>query len=352
MRTKIAFIGFGGVGQTLAKLILEQQEDLKSNYHIKPEIVAVSDVMKGSIYHPEGLRIDELLDCVEKHGNVEYYEDEPGLTKGWNSLETIKKSNADLIVEVTFTDVQTGQPAIDHCKAAFENGKSVITTNKGPVALAYNELSSLAKKHSAFWGFEGTVMSGTPALRMPVETLAGNEISEIRGILNGTTNFILTEMEKGESYEAALKNAQNLGYAEADPTSDVKGYDARYKACILSNYIMNTPIKSDDIPCKGIDGITKEMVEEATKNKKKWRLLAKISKNEGLVKASVHPELINDNDPLAGVTGATNAIVFDCNLAGEIMLTGPGAGLVETGYSLLIDLIHYGKEKHNTAMKL
>ncbi|MFA9557899.1 homoserine dehydrogenase [Evansella sp. AB-rgal1] len=345
MSTNIAFIGFGGVGQTLAKLLRDQRKELKENHDLDPNVVAVSDVMKGSIYDPEGLDIDVLLKTLQETGNVENYPDTPSLIKGWDSLQTINESNADVIVEVTYTDVKTGQPAIDHCRAAFENKKGVLTTNKGPVAIAYEELNSLAEEHNVFWGFEGTVMSGTPALRLPITTLAGNEITEITGILNGTTNYILTEMENGKSYEEALQKAQELGYAEADPTSDVEGHDARYKTAILSNYIMKAPIKAETIPCEGITNITKESVEDALKKKKVWRLLARIKKDEEGVKASVKPELIDMENPLAGIKGPTNAIVYECNLAGPIMLTGAGAGLVETGYSLLIDLIHFRRSK-------
>lgn len=341
---KIAFIGFGGVGQALAKLFLKQKDSLEKSYGLKPVVVAVTDLMKGSIYHPEGLNIEEVLESVEKVGSVENYPDRPGLIKGWDSLKTIKESNADMIVEVTFTDVNTGQPAIEHCQAAFETQKSVVTTNKGPVALAYKELSQLAKENGVYWGFEGTVMSGTPALRMPVVALAGNEIKEIKGILNGTTNFMLTEMEKGQSYEQSLKKAQKLGYAEADPTSDVEGYDARYKAVILANYLMNAELTADDVVCKGISGITEKMVEEALQKKQRWKLLARVKKENGKVTATVKPELLDEDDPLAGVTGATNAIMYDCDLAGPILLTGAGAGLIETGYSLLIDLINFQRQ--------
>ncbi|MBM7553632.1 homoserine dehydrogenase [Thalassobacillus pellis] len=342
---KIAFIGFGGVGQALAQILQERKEKLEAEYGLETKVVAVSDMMKGSVYHPDGLDIDRLLTIVRETGKLENYPDTKGVIKGWDSIETIKNSNADMIVEVTFTDVETGQPAIDHCRAAFESGKSVVTTNKGPVALAYPELSELAERKNVYWGFEGTVMSGTPALRMPVVTLAGNEITEIKGILNGTTNYILTEMETGKTYEEALKKAQELGYAEADPTNDVEGYDARYKAAILSSYLMKTPIPSKEIPCKGISHITHEMVQNALNENKKWRLLAKITKQDGKVTASVQPELLDATDPLAGVTGPTNAILYECDLAGPIMLTGAGAGLTETGYSLLIDLIDYQKQK-------
>ncbi|WP_407272575.1 homoserine dehydrogenase [Radiobacillus sp. PE A8.2] len=344
MQTKVAFIGFGGVGQSLVQLFIDKQKELKEKQGLDPVVVAVSDIMKGSVYHPDGLDMNSLLDVVKNTGNVENYPDKAGIQKGWSSIETIENSNADMIVEVTFTDVKTGQPAIDHCRTAFKNRKSVITTNKGPVALAYKELADLAEQNGAYWGFEGTVMSGTPALRMPVTTLAGNEITEISGILNGTTNYILTEMEKGKTYQDSLEKAQKLGYAEADPTSDVEGYDARYKAAILSTYLMDTPIAAEDIYCKGISDMTNSQVQEALENNQKWRLIARIKKEDGQVKASVKPELLDNENPLANVTGPTNAILYQCDLAGPIMLTGAGAGLVETGYSLLIDLIDFKRQ--------
>ncbi|MFG6147075.1 homoserine dehydrogenase [Halobacillus sp. B23F22_1] len=345
MTTNIAFIGFGGVGQALAEILRDRKDSLLTTYGLDAKVVAVADVMKGSVYHPEGLQIDKLLTAVREKGTVEAYKDASHVTTGLSSIETITKTNADVIVEVTYTDVTTGEPAITHCRTAFEHGKSVVTTNKGPVALAYRELSELAEQNQAFFGFEGTVMSGTPALRMPMETLAGNQISEIRGILNGTTNYILTEMEKGQSYKDSLEKAQKLGYAEADPTSDVEGFDARYKAAILSNYIMDTPISHTDIECKGISDVTLEQVQTALQEGKRWKLLARITRENGKVKASVKPECIENSDPLSSVTGATNAILYECDLSGPILLTGAGAGLQETGFSLLIDLIHYQKEK-------
>lgn len=342
---KIAFIGFGGVGQALVKLLRDRREKLASDYDMDATVVAVSDVMKGSVYDPNGLDLNQLIDTVSEHKHLDFYPETPTTVKGWDSMRTIKETNSDMIVEVTFTDVKTGQPAIDHCKTAFENKKSVVTTNKGPVAIAYQELSQLAKKNRVYWGFEGTVMSGTPALRLPFTTLAGNEITEIRGILNGTTNFMITEMEKGMNYQEALTLAQDKGYAEADPTSDVEGYDARYKVVILSNVVMNIPIQAGDVTCKGMTGLTVDDLKKAMENDQRWRLVARMTKDGDSVKASVKPELLHKDDPLATVGGATNAIVYECDLAGTIMLTGAGAGLTETGYSLLIDLIHYEKDK-------
>ncbi|WP_040209043.1 homoserine dehydrogenase [Neobacillus jeddahensis] len=346
MSHKLAFIGFGVVGQGLAEILLEKNEELKQNEGFTASVVAISDFIKGSIYNPNGLDIDVVLSTLRETGNLENYPPTSGLIKGWDSFKTITETNADTIIEVSYTDVKTGQPAIDHCKAAFESGKNVVMTNKGPVALAYKELSEMAEKESVSWGFEGTVMSGTPSLRMPITTLAGNSIKEIRGILNGTTNFILTKMEQeGVSYEAALKEAQELGYAEADPTSDVEGYDARYKIVILANYIMGIPLKVEDVSCKGISHLTLKDIEEASAEGKRWKLLAKVQKENGKVTAQVAPEKVDITDSLASIGGAVNAITYECDLLGPVTLSGAGAGKTETGFSLLIDLIHINRER-------
>ncbi|MCP4362023.1 MAG: homoserine dehydrogenase, partial [Chloroflexi bacterium] len=197
MPHKLAFIGFGTVGQGLAEILRDKGDDLRNTLGFDAQVVAISDLLKGSVYHPDGLDVTKLLEVVQATDKLDDYPDSPGLERGWDSLKTIRESNADSIVEVSYTDIKTGQPAIDHCRAAFESGKNVVMSNKGPVALAHAELSELAKANGVRWGFEGTVMSGTPALRMPLTSLAGNDISEVRGIFNGTTNYILTKMEEG-----------------------------------------------------------------------------------------------------------------------------------------------------------
>ncbi|MGV7003014.1 homoserine dehydrogenase [Priestia megaterium] len=340
MSHKVALLGFGVVGQGLAEIIETKGNLLSENIGDDIKIVAISDVMKGSVYHPEGLEISEALRVIKETGTLNSYPDTPGLMRGWDSFRTIEESNADTIVEITFTDVKTGQPAINHCREAFRNKKNVVMSNKGPVSLAYQELSQLADENGVRWGFEGTVMSGTPALRMPLVSLTGNEISEIKGILNGTTNYILTKMEDGLSYQDALSQAQSLGYAEADPTSDVQGYDAQYKATILANIVMGVPMKREEVECEGISHLTQDDIAWAKSKNKRWKLIAKCTKKGEKVIAKVGPEAIPLTDPLAGVLGAQNAITYNCDLAGPITLIGPGAGRTETGFSILIDLIN------------
>ena len=340
MAHKIALLGFGTVGQGLLEIIRDKEDRLRKNLGFDAKIVAICDLMKGSLYHPEGLDLNQVFQIFQETGSLESYPEKPGLVKGWDSFQTIRGSNADTIVEVTLTDVQTGQPAIQHVKTAFQAGKNVVMSNKGPVALAYEELSRLASENKVKWRFEGTVMSGTPALGMPPVCLAGNEIREVRGILNGTTNYILCKMEEGMSYQEALKEAQAKGYAEADPTSDVEGYDAQYKAAILANVVMNAPLKVEQVKRQGITRLTHEDIKKAKSEGKRWKLIAKVKKEGDRVMASVGPEAVPLSDPLANISGATNAITYDCDLAGPITLVGAGAGRTETGYSILIDLIN------------
>ncbi|MFX0182474.1 MAG: homoserine dehydrogenase [Candidatus Hodarchaeota archaeon] len=335
--SRIAFIGFGTVGQGLAEILIEQKEELKKRFGYEFSVVAISDKMKGSVYDENGLDLQKLLDLVKNTGKIDNY---PGGIKGWDSIKTITETNANLIVEVSWTDIQTGEPAISHIKAAIECYKHVVMTNKGPIALAANDLLSMAKTNGVQIRFEGTVLSGTPALNLGTLNLAGSKITKITGIVNGTTNYILTEMEKGLSYEEALKQAQDLGYAEADPTADVEGYDALGKIVILSNVVMDGNITKDQVSCQGITKITQDDIEEALKEGKRWKLIARAEiKSNGSIEASVKPEKIPLDHPLAAVTGPTNALTYTTKYLGDVTIVGPGAGREATGYALLTDIL-------------
>lgn len=333
MKHRIALVGFGTVGQGLAEILLDKKEYLKKRYQYEFDIVAVSDIAYGTAYNPDGLDIPALLETAK--AKEKFKTD----VKDWDALAMIKESNATVMCELAFTDLQTGEPAISHCKAAFETGKHVVTSNKGPAALAYHDLNDIAKKKGLRFLIEGTVMSGTPVLNLAEGPLAGCEITEARGILNGTTNYILTQMEGGMSYEDALAKAQELGYAEADPTGDVEGYDARGKVTILANVVMDTPLKVEEVSCKGISQITLDDIEQAKKDGVRWKLIGGVKREGGKVTASVAPETLPLTHPLAGVMGATNAITFNTDLLGEVSVVGPGAGRKETGFSILVDLI-------------
>jgi homoserine dehydrogenase len=220
---------------------------------------------------------------------------------------------------------------------------SVTTTNKGPVALASRELTEYAERHGARFFYEGTVMAGTPLLNLIRETLAGSDIREMTGILNGSTNFILSRMEDGMDSADAVAEAQQLGFAEAVPDADVLGLDALAKVTILANTVFGASLSPKDSPCEGITGITSEMVEAAAEKKKRYKLIGRVWRDEKGVHASVGPQLVDFSHPLAGVGGATNAMTLTTDTLGEVTIVGPGAGRRETGFSLLNDLIQIAR---------
>jgi homoserine dehydrogenase len=342
MHFKLAFIGFGTVGQGLSEILLEKKDMLAEKYGFHYEVVAISDIAKGSVYDENGLDLARVLDIVKKDGILEDY---PAGVKGLDSLSTIKETNADTIVEVTFTDVKTGEPALTHIKTALKLGKNVVSTNKGPVIKQASELLEMAASNNVHYGFEGVVLAGTPALNLVRYSLAGNIIRGFRGILNGTTNYILTRMEEGMSYGDALKKAQDLGYAEADPSGDVEGWDTVGKVVILSNVVLGKKLRWEDVKRKGITGITSEDVAKAKGEGCRWKLIgsAEVLSN-GTVDAKVWPEKLPLSDPLAGVGEAVNALTYYTDELGGVTIVGPGAGRRETGYALLIDLLEINRK--------
>jgi homoserine dehydrogenase len=337
---RLALIGFGTVGQGLAEILHANGESLAARQGFRAVIVAVSDLLKGAVYHPDGLDIAVLLKARD---NLSAYPDQPGLVRGLDAMQTIARTNADTIIEVSYTDLKTGEPALSHVRAAFEAGKSAILTNKGPVALAYRELAANAQKRGLYFGYEGTVMSGTPVLRMARTDLAGCTIREVRGIVNGTTNYILTQMESGAAYAEALAEAQRLGYAEADPTGDVEGFDAAGKVVILANTVLGASLTMADVERVGITKLTPQDIASARTGGERWKLIGRARHTDSGVRASVKPERLPLTDPLASISGATNAITYETDLLGPVTLVGPGAGRKETGFAILSDLLEMAR---------
>ncbi|MEW5807333.1 MAG: homoserine dehydrogenase [Acidobacteriota bacterium] len=330
---KLAIIGFGNVGQGLAAILAENRAALARRYGFEFEITAVSDLVKGSAMVPSGsggIDPEALLSRPEKI-----------LSKslGKDALAVIRESNATIVIELTYTDLKTGEPATSHLKLAFETGKHAVTTNKGPLALHYAELVKLAAARKLQFRFEGTVMAGTPLISFGLKNLAGCDFSEIRGIFNGTTNFILTRMETGMSYDKALAKAQELGYAEADPTGDVEGFDTMGKVLILANTFMDGKLKKENVSRTGITKLTLDDIKRAAADGKRWKLIGRLKRDGDSVVGSVAPEALPMANPLTSVMDATNAAQFVTDLLGEVTVIGPGAGRKETGFAVLSDLL-------------
>lgn len=334
--TNIALIGFGAVGKSLAETIRDKHEWLKERYGLDLKLVAISGRSKGSVYDPDGLDLEVLLDAYRKTGSLESY---PGGVKGLSSIETITETNAQIIAEATITNIKTGEPTLSYVKAALSRGKHVVTSNKGPAALAYKDLQELAQENGVQFRIESTVLSGTPAINFATESLAGHRVTSVKGIINGTTNYILAEMEQGISYEDALLEAQRLGYAEADPTADVEGWDAVAKIMILGNAVLGGSMKSEEVDRTGITGITMEDVEKTKSEGKRIKLIAEAYMEDDVVKAKVAPIWLPLSDPLANVNGTLNALTVVTDGLEEVTVIGGGAGGLGTAHGLLSDII-------------
>jgi len=340
MELKIGLIGCGTVGTGLLEILEKKTEYLKDKFGFEAKIVAVTDKIKGSILAPEGVNIKKLLALLNDGKRIDQYSGKNEKAETIDPLDMIEKCEADVIAELTYTDIRTGEPATGYIKKALRTGKHVVTSNKGPAALYYSELRKMADQNNLFFRIEGTVMSGTPVFSLFETGLAGNEIREVKGILNGTTNFILTKMELDNmDYAEALKLAQKLGYAEADPTADVEGYDAVAKIVILSNVLLDGELTPEDVRREGITALTREHILTAKDQGFRYKLIAQAKKPGDSVEASVSPQKLSLSDPLAEIMGAQNALTFDLDLLGKVTIQGAGAGKIETGYSILADIL-------------
>ncbi|MDD1150229.1 homoserine dehydrogenase [Pseudomonas sp. TNT2022 ID357] len=334
----IALVGFGGVNRALAQLIAERNQAWKKQLGFSLKIVGVSDLFLGSIVAPQGLDAGLLSQLPATKGALAQL---PGGQVEALNEPVIKDSGADIIAEATFTNPVDGEPATTFCRWALEQGKHVVTTNKGPIALHGAELKALAQRNQAAFEYEGAVMSGTPVIRLAQQSLAGSELLGFEGILNGTSNFVLTRMEGGLGFAEAVAEAQALGYAEADPTADVEGFDVRLKVVILANELLGAQLTVSDVSCRGISGLTAADLEQARVEGARWKLIGSAQRlADGSLQASVEPRLLPLAHPLAGISGAINAVSFNTELLGAVTVSGPGAGRIETAFALLSDIIH------------
>ncbi len=332
MAKTLGIIGFGTVGQGFLEVLINKHKEFQDVTGDTVRLIGIIGRSKGSIVSEEGIDPRDAITCIKQGLNLNQCFPE---LKSMDALEFIKKLKPDVLVEAIPTNLENGEPAYSYIRTALELGSKVVTANKGPIALHYEKL----KKYGDNLRFEATVMSGTPVIGFIKENLPGNRILEIRGILNGTTNFILDQMEHGKEYSEALKEAQKRGYAEANPDADVKGFDALAKIVILAKVMMNYPISINEVAVRGIDTLTMKDVEEAKKQGKKWKLIAQVSNKDGKISASVAPVMIGAEDPLYHVSGTWNGVVIKTDILGEIFLKGPGAGKLETGYAVFLDLI-------------
>lgn len=331
----IALIGFGGVNRALAELIMERHDDIASRAGFGLRVVAITDLRLGSLMQSDGIDLRRVFAL----GADETFRDLGGLAVPSNNV-VIRTSTAQIVVEATYTNPSDGEPGISHVRAALESGKHVTTTNKGPVALAAAELKELAAANGVTFQYEGAVVSGTPILRFAARTLTGARIDAVQGILNGTSNYVLGRMEAGLDLAAAVAEAQALGYAEADPTADIEGSDVQLKVVILANELLDAQLTTADVVRRGISGLSAADISAAAAEGKRYKLIGSAARAaDGTVTAAVEPVALPLDHPLAGISGATNAVSFDTDLLGTVTVSGPGAGRVETAFALLSDIV-------------
>jgi homoserine dehydrogenase len=335
---KLAFLGFGNVGKALAKLLLRKREDIAQKTGVTFTITGIATGSRGFAINPDGIDLSEALDLLASGQTLVSLSTlhAPPPT----SLDFIQNCGADLLFETIPVNYETGQPAVDYIRAALELGMHVTTANKGPVVHAYRELTDLAAAKGVKFYFESAVMDGAPVFALFRETLPAARILSFRGVLNSTTNLILTRMEAGESYNEAVAYAQSIGIAETDPSGDVDGWDAAIKVSALATVLMGIPTKPHDVNRTGIWEITPEEIELAKARGKRWKLVCEACWEGDQLQTSVAPQMVGIDSPLYGVEGTTSIVQIESDVLGKLSLIEEDPGPHTTAYGLLADFLN------------
>jgi len=324
------------MGRSLARLIRAKESYLQLKHSINIVVTGIVDLDYNIIDETgEGLNLEEIL-SLKKSELI-------GRSNGLSYDEILLKVPSDIIVELT-TSTLDGEPGITHIQKAFFHQKHVVTTNKSPLVLKYHDLMKLARQNGCRFLFDGTVGGVLPIFPAFQCGLRANEILRIEGIFNGTTNYILTRMSEGIPYSQALESAHKLGLCETDPYDDLSGLDAARKLVIVANVLMDVNLTLDQVKMKGIEHITEDQIVEATLNEQVIKQIATIEMDNGKLKASVKPKSIDISNPMAHVDGAMNAIQVYMEYAGEVTLTGIGAGPKEVSSIVLSDIVYIGAD--------
>jgi homoserine dehydrogenase len=354
---RLALLGFGTVGQWLAEALHMQQVWLQQEVGVVVTLISVGTRHHGLIYRDDGFDIPTLLDLAATRQPLTAY---PSATHWTNVLEGLQVTGGDVLAEATGATLRHGEPGLSYIRAALSLGMHVVTSSKGPMALAGLDLLSLARAHAVQLRMESTVMSGTPVLSTIREGMAGTNIRAIRGVLNGTANYILSAMAGGCDYAEGLAQAQMQGYAEADPTEDVEGDDAVAKTLILATIAFGRALMPSLVVRRGITTVTSEQIQQALdqgqriKHVSSLRLLSeegmevsRATANSGSMptrlEARVEPQALALSDPLARIDGLLNAITIQTDTSAEVTVIGPGAGRFQAGQGMLADLIAIAK---------
>ena len=341
---RLSFIGFGNVARALVRLFERKRNLLKEQYDVTCSVTGIATGRHGFAVNPQGLDAQQALELVESGQSISSLS-----TIALNdSVAVIQKSQANVMFENSPVNTQTGQPALDHIRLALNLGQHAITANKGPVVHGYRELTELAKSRGRRFLFESTVLGGAPVFSVFREAFPLAELSSFRGILNATTNIILSRMENGTSYEDAVKYCQSVGVAETDPTNDVDGWDAAIKVAALVTVLMDTPFTPQQVHPTGIRGITSEMITQAQAEGKRYKLVCSAERTDGTVTASVAPQLVDGTSPLYEMMNSSTGVTFRTDVLPDYSITvseraGMSGGPVETAYGLFADFMNVVK---------
>jgi homoserine dehydrogenase len=341
MDLRFAFIGFGNVARAFARILLERQSQLASDYDLRFRVVAIATGTHGGARSTVGIDLNEALACVESNRSLATI---PGPIAVSDSLDAIDKCDVDVVFETTPLNPADGQPAIAYIRRALDHRIHVITANKGPIAFAFRELSARARERGVWFRFEGTVMDGAPVFNLVEYCLPAARVIGFTGLLNSTTNIILSRMESGASFAVALDEARRLGIAEANSDYDIDGWDAAVKAVAIANVLMGADARPADVERRGIREVTAADVQAAAQQGLALRLIASGEHTEGGLRLRVAPERVSIASPLGSAQGATNALVLKTDLMGDLTIVETDPGVEQTAYALLSDLLRIRAE--------
>jgi homoserine dehydrogenase len=325
----LCLLGFGNVNKALVRLLERKKPELRAHYGIEYRITGIASRGMGWLIQMKGFNAKALLE-ESSQGTLTLG------PRGRDVSDWLNKAEADILLEATSLNAQTGQPAIDFIRAALEQGIHAITANKGPVVYGYRELTTLAARKGKRFFFESAVMDGAPIFSLFREALPAANLLRFRGILNSTTNFILNEIENGKSFDEAVKQAQAIGIAETDPSADVDGWDATVKVCAFRTVLMDAPIRPDEVVREGIRYLAPEAIRAARASGMPYKLVCRADRES----ASVRPERVPLSDPLANVNGTSSIVHFETDTLSGLTLTEHNPGPETTAYGLLADFIN------------
>src|SRR5437899_1457883 len=330
----LGLLGFGNVNRTLTELLQRKEAELRERHGIEWRITGVASRRIGWQVNTAGFNVANLLRAFRADAFARMRCEECTHYNAWPDA-----AQPDVVFEATSLTVENGQPAIDHIRAALEHGAHVITANKGPVVHAYEELRALAARRGKQFLFESTVMDGIPIFSLFRDTLPAIEVRGFKGILNSTTNVILTGMERGLSFDESLGQAQQLGIAETDASHDIDGWDAAVKVAALVNVIMGVPLPPQKVEREGIRRLTGETVRSARNAGAPYKLICRAQRSDSGLTASVRPEQIPLTNPMALVGGTSSIIQFETDIFPGLTITEENPGLYATAYGMLADFV-------------